>query len=239
MNVLFVLCVFLAIALPVAACVYLYLRMDSEPTPQERKTIPCIVKDMDPVEAAMLLKVTPGRIFTMIMFGLMSKGNVKLTSTEPVRLEPVSGIGLNYYEKMFVNAIRNDTLDDTKLPACYHALNQRVSSRLRDADLPATRSYYRTKIEEARADLDAVETPELRLRKYGDNALWLIADAEFERKIGNASLSGIADALEPGDQQRTAHEIVIRIFGGKAFPGHRPGPGGIFHQPVRLGRSRI
>ncbi len=46
-------------------------------------------KDLDPVEAATLLRIDPKRVLTMIMFGLMKKGNVKLLSTEPIRLQLV------------------------------------------------------------------------------------------------------------------------------------------------------
>src|SRR5208337_2181679 len=55
-------------------------------------------KGLDPVEAATLLRVDPKRVLTMIMFGMMKKGNVKLLSTDPIKLQLVSAQGENYYE---------------------------------------------------------------------------------------------------------------------------------------------
>ena len=65
-----------------------------------------INKDLDPVEAATLLRIDPKRVLTMVMFGMMKKGNVKLISTDPIRLELVSRQDLNYYEKLFADAIK-------------------------------------------------------------------------------------------------------------------------------------
>ncbi len=78
-------------------------------------------RDLDPAEAAMLLRVEPGRIFTMILFGLMKKGNLKLVSTDPVALEPVSRSGLIYYEQSFMDAIRDGKPDEDGLLDMFQA----------------------------------------------------------------------------------------------------------------------
>ncbi|WP_254591268.1 hypothetical protein [Methanocella conradii] len=139
-------------------------------------------KNLDPVEAATLLRVDPKRVLTMIMFGMMKNGNVKLLSTDPIRLELVSRKGLNYYEKLFADSIVNDRLDEDKLLECFKVLARRVVDKTRPYCRKDTEDYYRSKIEEAWAEIKAVDTPELKLEKYDANMFWLMADEEFAKK---------------------------------------------------------
>lgn len=143
-------------------------------------------QNLDPVEAAMLLRDDPRRILTMIMFGLMKKGNVKLISTEPLRLELVARKDLNYYEALFADAIREDTLDEDRLLACFKALAQRVVDKTRPYSRKETEAFYRKKIDDAWNDVQAVDTPELKLQKYDTNMFWLMADNQFVSKTQDA-----------------------------------------------------
>ncbi|BAI62798.1 conserved hypothetical protein [Methanocella paludicola SANAE] len=139
-------------------------------------------KNLDPVEAATLLRIDPKRVLTMIMFGLMKKGNIKLLGTDPIRLEPVSRKGLNYYEKLYMDAIVDDKLDEDKLLECFKVLARRVVDKTRPYCRKDTEDYYRSKIEEAWAEIKAVDTPELKLEKYDTNMFWLMADEQFTKK---------------------------------------------------------
>ncbi len=139
-------------------------------------------KNLDPVEAATLLRIDPKRVLTMIMFGLMKNGNIKLLGTDPIRLEPVSRKGLNYYEKLYMDAIVGDKLDEDKLLDCFKVLARRVVDKTRPYCRKDTEDYYRTKIEEAWAEIKAVDTPELKLEKYDTNMFWLMADEQFTKK---------------------------------------------------------
>jgi hypothetical protein len=139
-------------------------------------------KNLDPVEAATLLRIDPKRVLTMIMFGLMKKGNIKLLGTDPIRLEPVSRKSLNYYEKLYMDAIVDDKLDEDKLLECFKVLARRVVDKTRPYCRKDTEDYYRTRIDEAWAEVKAVETPELKLEKYDTNMFWLMADEQFTKK---------------------------------------------------------
>jgi len=139
-------------------------------------------KDLDPVEAAMLLRADPRRVLTQIMFGLLKKGNVKLISTEPLRLEPVSRQGVNYYEKLFMDAIKDDKLNENGLLTCFKVLAQRVVDKTRPFCRKDTEAYYKQKIDEAWEDVKAVDTPELKLEKYDAKMFWLLADENFATK---------------------------------------------------------
>jgi hypothetical protein len=139
-------------------------------------------KDLDPVEAATLLRIDPKRILTMIMFGMMKKGNVKLLSTDPIKLQLVSSQGVNYYEKLFADAIVDDKLNEDKLLDCFKVIARRVIDKTRPFSRKDTEDYYRSKINEAWQQIQAVDTPELKLEKYDTNMIWLMADDQFTQK---------------------------------------------------------
>ena len=139
-------------------------------------------QNLDPVEAAMLLRVDPKRILTMIMFGLLKKGNAKLLSTEPLRIELVARKDLNYYEARFADAIKGDTLNEDKLLDCFKTLAQRVVDKTRPYSRKETEAFYRQKIDDMWKDVQAVDTPELKLQKYDTDMFWLMADEQFATK---------------------------------------------------------
>jgi hypothetical protein len=141
-----------------------------------------INKDLDPAEAATLLRIDPRRILTMIMFGMMKKGNIKLVSTDPLRVELTSREGLNYYEKLFADSIYKHTLLESKLLECFKVLSRRVVDKTRPYCRKDTEDYYRSKIDEAWAAIKAVDTPELKLEKYDTSMFWLMADEQFAKK---------------------------------------------------------
>ncbi len=143
-------------------------------------------QNLDPVEAAMLLRDDPRRILTMIMFGLMKKGNVKLISTEPLKLQLVARKDLNYYEALFADAIKGDTLNEDRLLACFKMLAQRVVDKTRPYSRKETEAFYRKKIDDAWKDVQALDTPELKLQKYDTNMFWLMADEQFAEKTPDA-----------------------------------------------------
>ncbi|OPY29496.1 MAG: hypothetical protein A4E28_00813 [Methanocella sp. PtaU1.Bin125] len=139
-------------------------------------------QNLDPVEAAMLLRVDPRRVLTMIMFGLLKKGNAKLLSTDPLRLELVSRKDLNYYEARFADAIKGDKLSEDRLLDCFKILAQRVVDKTRPYSRKETEAFYRQKIDEMWKDVQAVDTPELKLQKYDTDMFWLMADEQFTTK---------------------------------------------------------
>lgn len=186
-------------------------------------------KNLDPVEAATLLRTDPKRVLTMIMFGLMKKGNVKLLSTDPVRLQPVSGQGLNYYEKLFTDAIVKDQLDEDKLLDCFKVLARRVVDKTRPYCRKDTEDYYRSKIEDAWQEIKAVDTPELKLQKYDTNMIWLMADDQFTKKTQDyvADAPGSRTVIVPSYYWWYPYYFGLPHYYGTGQPGTaRPPAGG-------------
>ena len=102
-------------------------------------------KNLDPVEAATLLRIDPKRVLTMIMFGLMKKGNVKLISTDPIRLTAGSPAGLNYYEKLFTDAIKDDGSTRISCLSALRCLPAASWIRPRPYCRKDTEDYYRSR----------------------------------------------------------------------------------------------
>jgi hypothetical protein len=139
-------------------------------------------KSLDAVEAATLLRADPKRVMTMIMFGMMKKGNIKLISTDPIRLDLVSRKELSYYEKLFADSIRDERLDEDRMLECFKVLARRVVDKTRPYCRKDTEEYYMNKISESWDDIKALETPQLKFEKYDESMIWLMADEQFKKK---------------------------------------------------------
>jgi hypothetical protein len=164
-------------------------------------------------------------VLTMIMFGMMKKGNVKLLSTDPIKLQLVSRQGVNYYEKLFADAIVDDKLDEDKLLDCFKVLARRVVDKTRPFSRKDTEDYYQSRINEAWEQIKAVDTPELKLEKYDENMIWLMADDQFTQNTTDyvARAPGSSTFRVP-----TYYWWYPYYFG---LPRYGPGYGGMPPQP--------
>ena len=61
-------------------------------------------------------------------------------------------------------------------------LAQRVVDKTRPYSRKETEAFYRQKIDDAWKDVQALDTPELKLQKYDTNMFWLMADEQFASK---------------------------------------------------------
>jgi hypothetical protein len=185
-------------------------------------------RNLDPVEAATLLRIDPKRVLTMIMFGLMKSGNIKLLSTDPIRLELVSRKGLNYYEKLYLDSIVDDRLDEDRLLECFKVLARRVVDKTRPYCRKDTEDYYRSKIEEAWAEIKAVDTPELKLEKYDTSMFWLMADEQFAQKTKEyvSDVPGSRTVYVPTYYWWYPYYFGLPHYGGTGQGGTAPQTGG-------------
>ncbi len=117
---------------------------------------------------------------------------------------------MNYYEKLFADAIVDDQLNEDRLLDCFKVLARRVVDKTRPYSRKDTEDYYRTKIDEAWAQIQAVDTPELKLEKYDTNMIWLMADEQFTKKTTDY----VANA--PGSEHSACRHITggTRIISG-------------------------
>ncbi|HDD64475.1 MAG TPA: DUF2207 domain-containing protein [Thermoprotei archaeon] len=148
-------------------------------------------KGLTAVEAAYLIMKYEGRkdysrILTMILFSLLKKGAVTVTSYKPLRLKVVkeNAVGLRYYEYEFLRAIRPDgSLDSNILVDVFEALDRGVRAKMRGYCLRDAVNHYKSIVARAWRQVQEAGTPEIQLKELGENLEWLLIDPEFDNKL--------------------------------------------------------
>lgn len=146
-----------------------------------------VQKGLTAVEAATLLDVEPRKVLTMILFGLMKKGAVKVLETDPrLRLRVVSTTDLHYYENWFIDAIVTSsligTLSDEKLSLLILKLRREVDEKVKYYCRVDTIEHYRKIVEKAWRQVNAAKTPEVKADAFNENLEWLMVAEGFRRR---------------------------------------------------------
>jgi hypothetical protein len=145
-------------------------------------------KGLTAVEAAILLDVEPRRILTMILFGLMRKGAVKITEIKPkLRLQVVSTAGLRYYEDWFTDAVvfesRVGTLSDERLSSLILKLLREVDKKVKYYCRVDTIKYYKKTVEKAWRQVRKAGTPEVKAEVFNEEIEWLMMAPRFKSRV--------------------------------------------------------
>jgi len=148
-------------------------------------------KGLTAVEAAYLIMETEGtvnygRILTMILYSLLRKGAVKVTSIDPLKVEVIneSAPGLRYYEKRFIKCVNSDgTLNEDCLVDVIKVLASGVRNLIRGYSRFQTVAYYRDIVKRAWREVLEARTPEVKLEKFNSELEWLLVDPDFEEKV--------------------------------------------------------
>lgn len=151
------------------------------------------------VEASYLLDLKPKMIVTEILYSLLKKRAVWVTSNKPsVKLEVVkafkrknlSGLpedALRYYEIDFLNAVKEDgALDEKLLAETITYLGRSVEEKLRGYCRRDTIDYYRKIVKKAWEQVDQAQTSELTSKLYDEQLLWLLLDPEHRERTQTA-----------------------------------------------------
>jgi hypothetical protein len=145
------------------------------------------------VEASYLLDVKPTRIVTEILYSLLKKRAVWVESKTPaLKLKIMQSFQdktgtpetpLRYYEKDFLNAIKEDgTLDEEKLAQTVLFLRDTVEEKLRGYCRRDTIDYYRKIVAKAWQQVEQAGTPELASKAYDEQLLWLFLDPNYQSR---------------------------------------------------------
>ncbi|MDH5451357.1 MAG: hypothetical protein OEX77_10760 [Candidatus Bathyarchaeota archaeon] len=140
------------------------------------------------VEAAILLDIEPRRILTMILFGLMRKGAVKIAETKPkLRLQVVSTAGLRYYEDWFTDAVvfesRAGTLSDERLSSLILKLLREVDKKIKYYCRADTVKHYQKTVEKAWRQVRKAGTPEVKAEVFNEEIEWLMMAPRFKSRV--------------------------------------------------------
>ena len=160
-----------------------YWRREPYVPPELSMEVVGVRRDLDPVEAAVLLRIHPGRIAALILLSMVRKGAIKVKSTKPLKVEK-TGVtrGLRYYERQMLTCIRSSEIDEDCLIHVLRTIRRNVDGKVSFFLRRQTEEYYRRKIEELWKQVEEEEIPEVKFRKYEENVLWLLIDEDYERK---------------------------------------------------------
>ena len=130
----------------------------------------------------MLLEAPLNRVLTMILFGVVKKGAVRVVSDKPLRLEKADPLpeGLHPYESDFLETIKkNGELRDKDLADVTTKLIKDVNQKMKGFHAKDTIAYYKDIVARAWKQVASAETPDV----VDKNLEWMMADEEFEQKM--------------------------------------------------------
>lgn len=143
--------------------------------------------DLDPLEAAVLLRTEPRKVLTLALFHLLRQNNIKVEYEQPLRLEPNSPMGLSGFRLCMYESLGEEgKFDDAKLLSCYKDLVQSVIDKTKPYCRKETEAYYRARIADNWERLREAEDAEKAFESFDDGLFWLILDKNFDEKIEGA-----------------------------------------------------
>ena len=143
-----------------------------------------IKRGLTAVEAALLLEQPLDKVLTMILFGVVKKGAAKVVSRDPLKVDATDPLpdGVRDYEKDFLKAIaltdapkRQKGLEDMMI-----ALVKSVSEKMKGFSRKETQDYYKKIMEQAWAQVEAAQTPEVKGQKIDENLEWTMLDRDYD-----------------------------------------------------------
>lgn len=142
---------------------------------------------LSPVEASILLRQPPEKTLTLMMFSLVKKGFLRVTSEDPLRVAVVYERDLSEAERLFVEAVGRSSgeITGSKLAPCFKYLATSVNEKMRPYCRKETEEFYRGVIRRTWDEVTAAETPELRLSTMDENFLWLLQDEDRMKDAEN------------------------------------------------------
>ncbi len=142
-------------------------------------------RDLTAVEAAVVMGMPMERVATMILFGLETKGLVRIDyESVPLRIEKVSEVGEHRYETRYLSAITSEgEVSRRVLKKVLVKLVEDVEAKLEGFGLEPTRTYYRAVTIKAWDQVRAAGTPEEFAGSLKENNSWLMLDEEYETRV--------------------------------------------------------
>ena len=181
--------VFLLFAAIIGGVVYVG-RKGSYVKPVMRMETLGIRRGLTAVEASHLLGLKPTRIVTAILYSLLKKRAIWVTSKEPsvkIQIAKEHEKPLRYYERSFIEAIGEDgSLSEEKLARVVIELRDEVEEKLRGYCRRDTIKYYEKIVAKAWEQVDQAGTAQLASKAYDEQLLWLLLDDNFGSRTEDA-----------------------------------------------------
>ena len=142
-----------------------------------------IKRGLTAVEAGILLEEPLDKILTMILFGLLKKELVTVTTREPLKIEIVETLpeGLYPYEQAFLESFKDDnkTTRRTGIKSLMIDLVKSVADKMKGFSSKETKDYYQDIIRRAWLAVETAQTPDVKSAQYDHTLEWTMLDKEF------------------------------------------------------------
>jgi hypothetical protein len=137
-------------------------------------------------EAAVLLEFPANKVATLILFGMVKKGLIRQTSTDPIAFSvapdaPDDTI-VYVYEKEILAKLgkpKHEPLSKVDLTSAITSLIDSVVKKMGGFDLEETRRYYRSIIDRAWKEAKVIGDIEAWQKKMDEKIEWMMLDEDF------------------------------------------------------------
>jgi len=142
-----------------------------------------IKRGLTAVEAGILLEEPLDKVLTMILFGLLKKELVTVTSRDPLKIEIVESLpeGLYPYEQAFLESFREDHKATRRagIKSLMIDLVKDVADKMKGFSPQETKDYYKDIIRRAWQAVESAQTPDIKSAQYDHTLEWTMLDKEF------------------------------------------------------------
>jgi hypothetical protein len=131
---------------------------------------------------------------TLMLFSVVKKGAATVASTNPVKLQVTQPVpqGLYTYETNFLEAMGEDTLGAQRraLQTTMVDLVKSVAEKMKGFSRTETVDFYRSIVNNAWAQVEAANTPEMKSQKFDENIDWTMMDKDYDERTRRVFTGG-------------------------------------------------
>ena len=146
-----------------------------------------IKRGLTAVEAAILLEEPLDKVMTMILFGVIKKGAAQVVTRDPLKIQvndTPAGVTLYDYELNFLKAFKLDSPQarQAELQGTMVALVKSVAEKMKGFSRKETQDYYKNIMEQAWAQVESAQTPEVKSQAIDQNLEWTMLDRNYDQR---------------------------------------------------------
>jgi len=153
-----------------------------------------IKRGLTAVEAAILMEQPMDKILTMILFSVIKKGAATVVTKDPMKLDVTNPLppGLQTYETDFLNAYQLTSLADRRkgLQTLMVNVVKQLTEKMKGFSRKDTLAYYTDIMTKAWAQVEAAQTPDVKMQAFDDQMDWTMLDKNFDGRTRNVFNSG-------------------------------------------------
>jgi hypothetical protein len=188
-----------------------------------------IKRGLTAVEAGILMEQPLDKVMTMTLFGLVKKNAARVVSRDPLKVEAVTPApdGLHPYEADFLKAIQIDDARarQTGLQDMMVALVKSVGEKMKGFSRKETQDYYKNIMEQAWAQVEAAQTPEVKGQVLDQNLEWTMLDRDYNDRSRRVFTGPIFMPMWWGNYDPSYGPISTSHGGTTAMPSVSSGRG--------------